>query len=116
MADRKRFLRALLEHARLQGTFNPHFYLSDMLARLDIDEATFNVLLHSLGTKYCCYVDTHEGRARYAIFLSECLTLNDQYEADETNERRHRELVRLGLWLAVLGAVLGAALATWFAR
>jgi hypothetical protein len=113
---RKELLLALLDEARESRTFNPHFYLPDMLARLGIDEGAFNVLLHSLGTRYCGFVDVHDGRPRYAINLSECLTLKDQYDAEARDEQRHRELIRWGVWLALLGAVLGAALSIWFSR
>ena len=112
--DRKRLLLALLDEARESGTFNPHFYLPNMLARLGTDEGTFNIAVHSLGERYCHMVDVHDGRTRYAINLAECLTLKDQFDSDAVQEARHRELIRIGVLLAVLGGVLGAALAKWF--
>ncbi|MHB8839670.1 MAG: hypothetical protein ACYC7F_12070 [Gemmatimonadaceae bacterium] len=97
---------ALLNEAEESRTFNPHFYLADMLAKLGTDEGTFNIAVHSLGARYCYFVDVHDGRPRYAINLAECLSLKDQLDGDAVQEARHRELIRLGVSSLSLGRYL----------
>ena len=84
-----------------------------MLDRMGIDEKTFNLLLHSLGTRYCHMVDVHSDEARYAINLAECLTLKDRFESADLVVRRHSQTIRLAVLTAILGAVVGYALGRW---
>ena len=69
-------------------------------------------LLHII----CHYVDSYGGDNRYAINVSECWALQEQYDQESINEKRHQQLVRLSVLVAVLGAVLGFALIFWFSR
>lgn len=112
--DRRSFLFALVAYARESQTFNPHFHLREMLNRLGIDEKTFNILLHSLGPRYCHLVDVHNDDARYAINLADCLALKDQYENADVEASRHSQSNRLAVLTAVLGAIVGYALGRWF--
>ena len=109
--DRKRLLLVLVDYAIESKTFNPHFRKSEMLARLNIDDETFNILRSSLGDRYCHMVDVSDGEARYAINLSECLTLKDRFDHEQLERRRHRELILIALLAAVISAVLSVALA-----
>lgn len=84
------------------------------MKRLGLTEGEFNIVQKQLGDRYCRYVDQHEGDARYEICVSECLALRDQFEQEKIQKRRHKELFRLVIEVAVLGAVLGAALTLWF--
>ena len=83
---------------------------------LRIAEGEFNIIQKNLGDKYCHYVDSHGGNSRYAINVSECLALQEQYDQESINERGHQQLVRLAVLVAVLGATLGAALSVWFPK
>lgn len=112
--NRRRLLCALVQYAEKSETFNPHFYRSEMMKRLGLTEGEFNIVQKQLGDRYCRYVDQHEGDARYEICVSECLALRDQFEQEKIQKRRHKELFRLVIEVAVLGAVLGAALTLWF--
>ena len=116
--DRKSFLRVLVQYARESQTFNPHFHRSEMLARLQIDERTFNILVNALGPRYCRLVDMHGGDDRYAINLAECLSLKDELDREELDDLRHSQTMRLtvltAILSAVLGAVLGVVLTLWF--
>ena len=109
--DRRELLLELVDYAKESKSFNPHFHLSEMLSRLDIAEGTFNVLLSSLGGQYCHMVDVHNGEASFAINLSECLTLKDHFDQQQVEGRRHRELMRVALFAAVISAVLSVVLA-----
>lgn len=100
--DTRSFLFALVEYAKESQTINPHFYLSEMLNRLSIDEKTFSLLLHRLGTDYCTFVDNHKGEDRYSINLPKCLRLKEQFERSDRETRRHYLLV----WLMVLQIIL----------
>ena len=103
--DRKSFLFALVEYARESETFNPNFHLGEMLTRLDIDEKTFNILLHSLGKKYCRLLDIQNNEARYAINLSECLILKEQFEAAELKEIKDRERNNMDIAIQAFGGL-----------
>jgi hypothetical protein len=113
--ERTRFLWELVKYAEESGTLNPHFYRREMMDRLGLTERAFNVLQKQLGDKYCRFVDCHQGDVRYAIAISECLALRDHLDELETQERRHRQNVRLSVLLVVLSALLGAACALWLA-
>ena len=108
--DRRRFLEALLAYAHESRTFNPHFNVSVMLQRLDTDEGTFNILVDSLGPQYCRFVDAHGGENRFAINLSECHTLMEQYRLQDKEAFRHRIVPWDTFAATVLGALLGALL------
>ena len=114
--NRKRLLSALLDHAEKSGNFNPHFYKKDMMDRLGVTEGEFNIIQKNLGDRYCHYVDSYGGDNRYAINVSECLALQEQYDQESINEKRHQQLVRLAVLVAMLGAVLGVALSFWFSK
>lgn len=88
-------LFALIEYAEKSGTFNPRFYLSEMLSRLGVDEGTFNILRYSLGERYCWFVDVHKDEPRYAINVAECLNLRDSLEREARDERRHGQAIRV---------------------
>jgi hypothetical protein len=111
---RKDFLKALINCANESGNFNPHFYKKEMMDILNISEGDFNIIQHNLGQKYCYYAGPHDGEDRYAINVSECLSLQEQYDQESINTKRHQQLVRLAVLVAILGAVLGAALSFWF--
>ena len=111
---RKRFLIALLDYESKSGTFNPHFRKKEMMDRLSLTEKEFNIVQKNLGDKYCYYVDSHDGGNRYAINVSECLSLQEQYEQEAINEKKHKQLVRLAVLVAILSAVLAVALSRWF--
>ena len=111
---RKRFLSALLDYAAKSGTFNPHFCKKEVMDRLSLTEKEFNIVQKNLGDKYCYYVDSHDGSDRYAINVSECLLLQEQYEQEAINEERHKRHVRLAVLVAILSAVLAVALSRWF--
>lgn len=108
--DRQRLLAALLEYAKESGTFNPHFQKKEMMARLGIDEREFNIMQKRLGDKYCCYTGPHDGDDRYAISLSECFSLQHQFDQEQMQKRRHRELVGVAVAVGVLAAFLSAVL------
>jgi len=112
---RKEFLKALINYTNESGNFNPHFYKKEMMDILNISESEFNITQHNLGQKYCYYVGPHEGEDRYAINVSECLSLQEQYDQESINTRRHEQIVRLAVLVAILGAVIGAALSLWLA-
>lgn len=112
--ERERFLRALLEYTDESSTFNPHFHRTEMIQRLRISERDFNIVQKRLGDKYCRYVDQHDEDARYEICVSECLALGDQFDHEKTLEKRHNQLLRWAVLVAILGAVLAVALTVWF--
>ena len=116
--NRQRFLAALLEYAKESGKFNPHFYKRDMMQRLKVTESEFNIMLSQLGHQYCSPVlMSGSGKdSRYEIHVDKCLALQDQFDRDRVNEKRHKQLVRLSVLVAILGAVLGVALTLWFLR
>jgi len=105
-SDDSRFLKAILDYAEESETTNPHFYKSEIMNRLGIDELTFNLLQKRLGDHCCRYVDQHDGNARYAINLSACLSLRDQQE-------KHALGIRLAILLVILGVVLGGIITRW---
>jgi len=111
---RERFLRALLEYADESNTFNPHFHRTEMIQRLRISKVDFNIVQKQLGDRYRRYIDQHKGDARYEICVSECLALRAQFDHERTLEKRHNQLVRLAILVAIFGPVLAAALALWF--
>lgn len=113
---RKEFLKALINYANESENFNPHFYKKEMMDILNISEGEFNITQHNLGQKYCYYVGPHEGEDRYAFNVSECLSLQEQYDQESINTRRHEQIVRLAVLVAILGAVIGAALSLWLAK
>ena len=106
----KIFLKALITYANESGNFNPHFYKKEIMDILNITEGEFNITQHNLGQKYCYYVGPHNGEDRYAINVSECLSLQEQYDQEFINTRRHEQIVRLAVLVAILGAVIGAGL------
>jgi len=110
---RKEFLKALINYANESGNFNPHFYKKEMMVILNISDGEFNITRHNLGQKYCDYVGPHEGKDRYAINVSECMALQEQYEQKTINTRRHKQIIRLAVSVAILGAILGVALNYW---
>lgn len=105
----KRFviLEALICYADQSGTFNPHFYKDEMLKILNVAEGDFNIMQKQLGDEYCHMVDSREGRTRYAISVNRCLALRDQIDQAKTEEKRHREGVRIAVLTTLLGALLG---------
>ena len=113
---RDRFLRALLEYADESGTFNPHFHRKEMMQRVGLSEGEFNIVQKQLGDKYCRYVDQHDGDARYQICVSDCLALADLLEQNRIQACRHRQLMRWAVFVAILGAVLGAVLSYWLRK
>jgi hypothetical protein len=113
--DRKAFLVALLDYAEESKTFNPHFRLEEMLSRLGIDEGTFNILRYSLGEQYCYLAGIHDGEPRYAINLSGCLALKDDFDHKDRERQQHNQSIRLAVLTAILGAVVGSALTLLFA-
>jgi len=113
---RKDFLKTLIKYAKDSKNFNPHFYKNEMMEIMNISEDNFNIIQHNLGQKYCYYVGHHNGKDRYAINVSECLSLQEQYDQDAINTRRHEQIVRLAVLVAILGAVMGAALSFWLTR
>lgn len=113
MNNRKILLDALLEYADQSGNFNPHFDKKEMMEALGVSEGQFNIIQKQLGDKYCHYVDSHEGKQRYSINVSECLALKEIFDQEAVQENRHAQLVRLAVLVAILGALLGVALAKW---
>ena len=113
---RKEFLKALINYANESGNFNPHFYKKEMMDILHISEGEFNITQHNLGGKYCNYAGPHKGEDRYSINVSECLSLQEQYDQEFINTKRHNQLVRLAVLVAILGAVLGGALSLWLTK
>jgi hypothetical protein len=111
--NRKEFLKALINYAKESRSFNPHFNKKEMMHILNITEGDFNVAQHNLGQKYCYYVGPHDDEERYAINVAECLSLQEQYDQETINTKRHNQLVRLAVLVAILGAVLGVALSFW---
>lgn len=83
---------------------------------LDMTEGEFNIMQKRLGDRYCLFVDGHDEGSRYVINVSECLSLQEQYEQERIQEERHKQLVRLAILVAVLGAVLGVALMIWLGQ
>lgn len=87
-----------------------------MMDILNISEGEFNIIQHNLGQKYCYFVGPHKEKGRYAINVSECLLLQEQYDQETINEKRHKQLVRLAVLVAILGAVLGVAFNHWLTK
>ena len=112
--NRRRLLCVLVQYAEKSETFNPYFYRSEMMKRLGLTEGEFNIVQKQLGDRYCRYIDQHKGDARYEICVSECLALRAQFDHERTLEKRHNQLVRLAILVAIFGPVLAAALALWF--
>lgn len=113
---RKEFLKALVSYANESGNFNPHFCKKEMMDILNITQDEFNITQHNLGQKYCHYVGPHNGDERYAISVSECLSLQEQYDQESINTSRHEQIVRLAVLVSILGAVIGAALSLWLLK
>lgn len=113
--DRKRLLIALINYAEESGTFNPCFHKNEMLAILGVTEGQFNIMMSRLGPEYCRMLDIHEGQSRFTIFVDKCLQLRDQFKQSEINEKRHQQLIRIMIFCAILSAVVGYALVSWFA-
>lgn len=111
--NRQKFLNALLEYADKSGNFNPHFDKNEMMETLGVTESQFNIMQKQLGDKYCHYIDSHMGKPRYSINLSECLSLKEIFDQEAVQGKRHAQLVRLVVLVAILGAVLGVALGKW---
>jgi hypothetical protein len=113
--DRWRLLDALLEYVSKSPTFiNPHFFRKEMMDHLGVTEGQFTIMQKRLGDEYCHFVDQCGDDNRYAINVSKCLALREQYDQQQIQERRHRQLVRLTVLTAVLTAVLATALTLWF--
>ena len=100
-------LDALIRYAEQSGKFNPHFYKDEMLKMLNVAEGDFNIMQKQLGDEYCHMVDILEGRSRYAISRDKCRALRDQIDQANTEEKRHREGVRIALLTTLLGVLLG---------
>jgi len=81
-----------------------------MMELLALTEGEFNIVQQQLGNRYCSLVDIHAEDARYQICVSECLALQDQMKKERTQEKRHKQLVRLAVLVALLGAIVGTAL------
>ena len=114
--NRKEFLKALINYANESGNFNPHFYKKEMMDILKISEEEFNIIQHNLGQKYCYYVGPHKDKDRYAINVSECLSLQEQYDQESINNKRHNQIVRLAVLVAILGAVFGVVFNYWLIK
>lgn len=108
--DREKLLNALIEYADKSGNFNPQFYKKEMIDSLGVTEKEFNIMQKKLGPKYCYYAALRSDGELYAINLSECLELKEQYDKERIDGKRHKELKRLAVWVAILGAVLGVCL------
>jgi len=108
--EREDFLKALIDYGNNSGNFNPHFYKKELMDILKISEGEFNIVQHNLGNKYCYYVGPYRGEDRYAINMSECLNLQEQYEQEAIDTKRHNVSLRLAVLLTALGAILGVAL------
>jgi ABC-type phosphate/phosphonate transport system permease subunit len=110
---RQRLLAALLEYAKKSGTFNPHFYRSEMIKCLGVTEGEFNIMQSQLGEQYCSFAGVQGTDSRYEIHVDKCLELWEKLE-------RHRQLVRTTFLAAVIGSILGAVvgvvLSFWFLR
>ena len=113
---RKAFLKALINYANESGNMNPHFYKKEMIDILNISELEFNITQHNLGQKYCYFVSPDKGGDRYAINVSECLSLQEQYDQESINARRHEQIVRLAVLVAILGGVIGVGLSLWLTK
>lgn len=113
---RQRLLATLLEYAEESDKSNPHFYKSEMIKRLGVTEDEFAILLSLIGEQYCSPASWGGTDSRYEIHVDKCLALQDQFDRDRVNEKRHKQLVRLSVLVAILGAVLGVALTLWFRR
>ena len=111
--NKRRFLKALIEYAEKSGTFNPYFHMKELMDSLGISEKEFNIIQKQLGDRYCLLVDIHDNDKRYRINVSECLSLQEQYDQELIQEKRHKQLLRLAILVAILGAVLGVALNMW---
>jgi len=103
---RERLLRALLDCAKKSGQMKPRVLRSTLCKRLGVSAAEFNVARSQLGDRYCHAVNPQDGEPRYVIHVSKCLELSDQL-------KRHTQLVRLAVLVAILGAVLAVALTRW---
>ncbi len=111
--DRQRFLKALIEYAEKSEKFNPHFQKRELMAVLNVKEGEFNIMQKKLGNKYCHFVDVRDGDDRYEIHLNECLSLKEQYDEAEKQERRHWQIVWLVVITTIIGAFLAVALTKW---
>jgi hypothetical protein len=116
LIEKKEFLKTLIDYANESGNFNPHFYKKEMMDILSISEGEFNIIQHDLGQKYCYYVGPHKDKDRYAINVSECLSLQEQYDQESINKKRHNQMLRLTVLVAILSAVIGVALNYWLTR
>lgn len=104
---RKRFLIALIKYANKSRTVNPHFYKEELMKLLKVDELTFNIMKSTLDNKYCHYVDQFDGKERFKINVSQCITL--KYEIDK--EEKSTKMIIL---MCILSAVLGVSFSYWF--
>ncbi len=100
-------LQALIHHADLSGSDDPHCYKDELLKTLDVCEHVFNVMLRQLGDRYCrrevCF---EENRSRFAINLRACLALRTQLTEEKTRQRQVRQGVRNTLLAASFGTFL----------
>jgi len=106
--DRETLLIALIDYAKKSGKSNPCFHKNEMLIILGVTEGQFNIMLSRLGPEYCRMLDIHEGQSRYVIFYDKCLQLRDK-------AKRHKKIVWITILSAILSAVLGYVLVSWFA-
>ncbi|MBT4364030.1 MAG: hypothetical protein HN737_06940 [Desulfobacterales bacterium] len=111
--QRKDFLTALINYGNNSGNFNPHFYKKEMMDILNVSAGEFNIIQYNLGRKYFYYVGPHKGEDKYAINMSECLNLQEQYDQEATETKRHNVSLRLAVLLTLLGAILGVSLTLW---
>lgn len=111
--NKKKFLEAIIDYAEKSGKFNPHFYRKEMMNFLKISEKEFNIIQKILGDKYCQFVASYEDDARYRINYSECLTLKEQYDQEIRAENRHKQIVRLAVLVAILGALISVVFNIW---
>jgi hypothetical protein len=107
---RKVLLDELITFSEESGTFNPHFYLDEMLQRLKWNEGDFNITQQKLGDKYCHFVQVLDGKSRYAIALDNCYTLKDQYDQTNKNSAMHNQSIRIAVLCSIFGAVVGFVL------
>ena len=99
-------LEALIHQADFSGNDDPHFYVDEMLKKLDVCEHDFNIMLRQLGDRYCRLADSFEGRRRYAINMNGCFQLRSQLIRENEKKATKRKAVR--------NMLLAASVATFF--
>jgi hypothetical protein len=112
--DRKEFLFALIKYADESGSFNPHFYKSEMMVILNISEGEFNIIQKRLGDQYCYFVGPHEGKDRYAINVSECYKLKDMYDQEDLKNKNNKSITMKTGYIGAGAVILAAIIAGVF--